>query len=169
MAPPPKRPEPRSGQRPPRNPFVRFVRPAAAVVGVSAGTALVALRVLQGAALAGLPATAMAYLAEEVDQAHLGRAMGLYIAGNAIGGLSGRVVAGILEEHGGWRVAAVGVAGFALACAVAFALLLPRRRRGEEARPRGRPLTDTGRATGLARRDGLPQRDERRRDPALAR
>jgi YNFM family putative membrane transporter len=82
--------------------------------------------VLQGFALAGVPATAMAYLAEEVDQADLGRAMGLYIAGNAIGGLSGRVIAGVLAEHGGWRVATAGVSGLALACAVAFAVLLPR-------------------------------------------
>ena len=52
--------------------------------------------------------------------------MGLYIAGNAIGGLSGRVIAGVLAEHGGWRVAMAGVSGLALACAVAFALLLPR-------------------------------------------
>jgi YNFM family putative membrane transporter len=104
---------------------------AAAVLGLIAPLspnlpALIGIRVLQGLALAGVPATAMAYLAEEVDRADLGRAMGLYIAGNAIGGLSGRVVAGILAEHGGWRVATAGVSGLALACAVAFAVLLPR-------------------------------------------
>jgi MFS family permease len=55
---------------------------------------LVGIRVLQGFALAGVPATAMAYLAEEVDQSHLGRAMGRYIAGTTIGGLSGRGVLG---------------------------------------------------------------------------
>ena len=104
---------------------------AAAVLGLAAPlspslTVLIGLRVLQGFALAGVPATAMAYLAEEVDRADLGRAMGLYIAGNAIGGLSGRVVAGILAEHGGWRVATAGVSALALACAVAFAVLLPR-------------------------------------------
>ena len=104
---------------------------AAAVLGLIAPLspslpALIGIRVLQGLALAGVPATAMAYLAEEVDRADLGRAMGLYIAGNAIGGPSGRVVAGILAEHGGWRVATAGVSGLALACAVAFAVLLPR-------------------------------------------
>jgi YNFM family putative membrane transporter len=113
---------------------------------------LIGIRVLEGFALAGVPATAMAYLAEEVDQAHLGRAMGLYIAGNAIGGLSGRVVAGVLAEHGGWRVAAAGVAGFALACAVAFAVLLPRSSFFTPSAPRlralgaslARNLADTG-------------------------
>jgi MFS transporter, YNFM family, putative membrane transport protein len=104
---------------------------AAAVLGLAAPfsvnlSVLIVLRVLQGVALAGMPATAMAYLAEEVDKAHLGRAMGLYIAGNAIGGLSGRVIAGVLAEHGGWRVATAGVSALALACAVVFAVLLPR-------------------------------------------
>lgn len=104
---------------------------AAAVLGLVAPLSpslpvLIGVRVLQGFALAGVPATAMAYLAEEVDRADLGRAMGLYIAGNAIGGLSGRVVAGILAEHGGWRVATAGVSALALACGVAFAVLLPR-------------------------------------------
>jgi YNFM family putative membrane transporter len=87
---------------------------------------LIGIRVLQGFALAGVPATAMAYLAEEVEKADLGRAMGLYIAGNAIGGLSGRIIAGVLAEHGGWRVATAGVSALALGCAVAFAVLLPR-------------------------------------------
>jgi MFS transporter, YNFM family, putative membrane transport protein len=104
---------------------------AAAVLGLLAPLSvnlgmLIVLRVLQGVALAGLPATAMAYLKEEVDQRDLGRAMGLYIAGTAIGGLSGRVIAGVLAEHGGWRVAVAGVSALALACAVTFALVLPR-------------------------------------------
>jgi len=87
---------------------------------------LIGIRVLEGFALAGVPATAMAYLAEEVEKSHLGRAMGLYIAGNAIGGLSGRVIAGVLAEHGGWRVATAGVSALALGCAVVFAAVLPR-------------------------------------------
>jgi YNFM family putative membrane transporter len=104
---------------------------AAAVLGLAAPFSvslpmLVGIRVLEGFALAGVPATAMAYLAEEVDKGDLGRAMGLYIAGNAIGGLSGRVIAGILAEHGGWRVATAGVSALALACAIVFAAVLPR-------------------------------------------
>jgi YNFM family putative membrane transporter len=130
---------------------------AAAILGLAAPLApslgaLVAIRVLQGFMLAGVPATAMAYLAEEVQAGSLGRAMGLYIAGNAIGGLSGRVIAGVLAEHGGWRVAFAGVGGASLACAIAFAVLLPRSRFFAAAPPRlrvlasalGRHLTDTG-------------------------
>lgn len=89
---------------------------------------LVGIRVLQGCALAGLPATAMAYLAEEVGHTSLGRVMGLYIAGNAIGGLSGRIIAGALASGGGWRVATAGVSAISLACAIALALLLPKSR-----------------------------------------
>jgi len=130
---------------------------AAAVLGLAAPLApsldaLVAIRVLQGLALAGVPATAMAYLAEEVEAGSLGRAMGLYIAGNAIGGLSGRVIAGVLAGHGGWRVAFAGVSGASLACAIAFVVLLPQSRFFRPAPPRpralavalGRHLADTG-------------------------
>ena len=39
---------------------------------------------LQGAALAGLPATAMAYLGEEMSPRALAGAMGLYNAGNSL-------------------------------------------------------------------------------------
>jgi YNFM family putative membrane transporter len=121
---------------------------AAAVLGLAAPLSpslpvLIGIRVLEGLALAGVPATAMAYLAEEVDRADLGRAMGLYIAGNAIGGLSGRVVAGVLEGHGGWRVATAGVAALALGCAVAFAVLLPRSSFFTPAAPRPRVLLAT--------------------------
>src|SRR6185437_6494715 len=80
---------------------------AAVLLGLAASPSpslglLVVIRVAQGFALAGVPAVAMAYLAEEVEAFSLGRAMGLYIAGNAIGGLSGRVIAGALAEDGGW-------------------------------------------------------------------
>ncbi|MGY0018250.1 MFS transporter [Streptomyces sp. cg35] len=86
---------------------------------------LIALRVLQGAALAGLPASAMAYLAEEVRPKALVTAIGLFVAGNSIGGMSGRVIGGWIAQEWGWR-AAVGTIGvLAVVCALAFRLLLP--------------------------------------------
>jgi MFS transporter, YNFM family, putative membrane transport protein len=113
---------------------------------------LLVIRVLQGFALAGVPAVAMAYLAEEVERGSFGRAMGVFIAGNSIGGLAGRIAAGALADHGGWRVALAGVAGMSLTCAVLFALLLPRSAHftPAPARVRGllgtlrRNVTDTG-------------------------
>jgi len=50
------------------------------------------LRFLQGAALAGLPPSATAYLAEEVRPKALITAIGLFVAGNSVGGMSGRVI-----------------------------------------------------------------------------
>uniref|UniRef100_UPI001FED99D5 MFS transporter n=1 Tax=Beijerinckia sp. L45 TaxID=1641855 RepID=UPI001FED99D5 len=87
-------------------------------------------RALTGFALAGVPAVAMAYLAEEVHPRDLGTAMGLYIAGNAYGGMAGRVLTGVLiDVSGSWRVAlgVIGLLGFA--AAILFLLLLPRSRR----------------------------------------
>ncbi|MEZ0093386.1 MFS transporter [Streptacidiphilus sp. EB129] len=89
---------------------------------------LTALRALQGVALAGLPATAMAYLAEEVHPSALPAAMGLYVAGNSIGGMSGRLVSGIVAGSFGWRWGLASVAILALLCAIAFRVLIPRAR-----------------------------------------
>jgi len=81
--------------------------------------------------------------------------MGLFIAGNSIGGLAGRIVAGALADHGGWRVALACVAGMSVVCAAAFALLLPRSAHFTPAPPRVRGLLGTLRRnlcdTGLLR------------------
>ncbi|MEU6057472.1 MFS transporter [Streptomyces sp. NPDC047097] len=89
---------------------------------------MVALRAVQGAALAGVPASAMAYLAEEVRPKALIAAIGLFVAGNSIGGMSGRVVTGWAAQLGGWRVGLAAVGLMAAVCAVAFRLLLPKAR-----------------------------------------
>lgn len=89
---------------------------------------LVALRAVQGAALAGLPASAMAYLAEEVRPKALVAAIGLFVAGNSIGGMSGRVLTGWVAQAWGWRAALAAVGLLAVLCAVVFRLLLPRAR-----------------------------------------
>lgn len=86
---------------------------------------LVVLRALQGAALAGLPASATAYLAEEVSPKALVTAIGLFVAGNSVGGMSGRVITGWVAQEWGWRVAVGVIGAIAVACAVAFRLLLP--------------------------------------------
>ena len=88
---------------------------AAAVVPGWSG--LLVLRFLTGVALAGVPAVAMAYVAEEVDAGAVGAAMGLYIAGSALGGMAGRLVVSIVADLEGWRwaLAAVGIAGLAMA------------------------------------------------------
>ncbi|MFI6049135.1 MFS transporter [Streptomyces violascens] len=89
---------------------------------------LVALRAVQGAAIAGLPASAMAYLAEEVKPKALVAAIGLFVAGNSIGGMSGRILTGWVAQAWGWRAALLSVGALAAVCAVVFRLLLPKAR-----------------------------------------
>ncbi|MEV7683321.1 MFS transporter [Streptomyces sp. NPDC088341] len=89
---------------------------------------LVALRAVQGAALAGLPASAMAFLAEEVRPKALVAAIGLFVAGNSVGGMSGRILTGWVAQLWGWRAALGAVGLLAVVCAVAFRVLLPKAR-----------------------------------------
>lgn len=86
---------------------------------------LVALRALQGITLAGLPAAAMAYLAEEIEPASFGLTMGLYIGGNAIGGLLGRVVGGTLTGAASWRVSLAVIGVLSLVAGLVFWRNLP--------------------------------------------
>lgn len=87
--------------------------------------ALLVSRALLGLSLAGLPAVAMAYLSEEFEPSALGRAMGLYISGNALGGLSGRFFAAQIAEHADWRVALMCLAAFSALTVTAFWRMLP--------------------------------------------
>ena len=87
--------------------------------------ALLIARALEGFVLGGVPAVAMAYLAEEIHPRGLGLAMGLYVGGTAFGGMIGRVGIGMLTEFASWRVA-MGVLGLVdLAVALGFIALLP--------------------------------------------
>ncbi|MFI6344465.1 MFS transporter [Streptomyces sp. NPDC050560] len=104
---------------------------------------LIALRALQGAALAGLPASAMAFLAEEVRAKALVSAVGLFVAGNSIGGMSGRIMGGWIAQEWGWR-AAVGTIGvISVLCAVLFRVLLPAPRHFAPGSPRPAALART--------------------------
>lgn len=91
--------------------------------------ALIALRALQGMALAGVPAVAMSWLSEEIHADDLTRAMGLYIAGNTMGGITGRMLPAIGLEFTGWRGALAASAVFALALAVITVVILPPQQR----------------------------------------
>lgn len=70
---------------------------------------LIVMRALQGVALAGLPSIAMAYLGEEIHPRSLPGAMGLYISGNALGAVFGRVFSGITAGLWGWQYGLIGV------------------------------------------------------------
>lgn len=97
---------------------------------------LLAVRAVQGVSLAGVPAVAMAYLAEEIGAAGLGAAMGVYIAGTTIGGLAGRLIPSLALGLTSWRWAELAVSLAAAVCTVWFACTLPPSR-GFAARPAG--------------------------------
>jgi YNFM family putative membrane transporter len=86
---------------------------------------LLVLRALEGLALGGVPAVAMAYLAEEVHPDGLGLAMGLYVGGTAIGGMAGRVITGIVADLFSWRVAIGTIGVLGILSMFAFRALLP--------------------------------------------
>lgn len=107
---------------------------------------LVALRAVQGAALAGLPASAMAFLAEEVRPKALVAAIGLFVAGNSVGGMSGRILTGWVAQLWGWRTALAAVGLLAVVCAVVFRVMLPKARNftPRSLSPRGLARTVSG-------------------------
>ncbi|KVL50391.1 MFS transporter [Burkholderia territorii] len=86
-------------------------------------------RALEGFALGGVPAVAMAYLAEEIAADGLGLSMGLYVGGTAFGGMVGRIGMSALEEYFSWRTAMLTIGVVDLIAAIAFVMLLPQSRR----------------------------------------
>ena len=107
---------------------------------------LLAARVLLGIALGGMPAVAMAYLAEEIEAESLGLSMGLYISGSAFGGMVGRMLTSVLSDFFSWRVAlaAMGVAG--VLAAAEFWRSLPESRRFRVSAGGWRALPDNARS-----------------------
>jgi YNFM family putative membrane transporter len=87
--------------------------------------ALLFVRALEGVAFSGLPAVAMAYLSEEMDYQSVGLAMGLYIGGSGLGGMTGRFVTGYLTDVASWRVALSVIGIFGIFAALIFWQTLP--------------------------------------------
>lgn len=123
--------------------------PVAAAPGFGA---LLAARALQGVALAGLPAIAMAYLAEEIDPRSLGAAMGTYVSGTTVGGMSGLIIIGLAAGAVSWRAAVAALGVVCLGASLWFWRSLPPQRNfrprpfalGRLAAPLARQLRDPG-------------------------
>ncbi|MEI7055096.1 MFS transporter [Nocardioides sp. CCNWLW239] len=102
-------------------------------------TTLLVLRSLEGLALGGVPALAVAYLAEEIHPRHVSLAAAIYISGTTVGGLLGRVITGPFADLGGWRLG-VAAGGVLSAIAAVIAITLIPRAQGW-VRPTGKPTT----------------------------
>ncbi len=117
----------------------------------SAGTALapsypfvVGARLLGGAAVGLLWATANAHVADLVSEAMLGRAIAVVLGGATLGMVIGTPLARLIADGAGWRVAFLVVSLAALGIALLVRALVPRR-----------PRSEPGAADGTAVRDPL--------------
>jgi YNFM family putative membrane transporter len=106
--------------------------------------ALLALRAAAGISIAGLPAVAMAYVAEEIAPPSIGLAMGLYIGGSALGGMAARLAAGLLADLGSWRWATLALGAMGIIAGLIFGRSLPPSRHFSK-----RPWSGRALATGF--------------------
>jgi YNFM family putative membrane transporter len=86
---------------------------------------LLILRCIQGVLIAGLPAAALAYMGEEFDSKALLLAVGLYIGANSLGGVTGRLISGVVAAEWGWRSSFLFLGVFDLVCLFLVFRLLP--------------------------------------------
>ena len=84
-----------------------------------------ATRILIGIAVSGVAAVAMTYIGEEIAEKDIGFCMGLYISGTAIGGMGGRLIAGILVDFISWQSATLIIGLINLLIAIIFYKILP--------------------------------------------
>lgn len=82
-------------------------------------------RMLIGLAVSGVASVAMTYIGEEIADKDVGFAMGLYISGTAIGGMGGRLIAGVLLDFISWQTATMIIGLLNLVIALVFYIALP--------------------------------------------
>jgi MFS transporter, YNFM family, putative membrane transport protein len=105
--------------------------------------ALLVVRAAMGIALSGLPSIAMAYVGEEMHRESMGLAMGLYVGGNALGGMSGRLLTAVISDLWGWRTAILVMGFFGLGCGLILWRALPASRHFVASEPRLRASIET--------------------------
>jgi YNFM family putative membrane transporter len=99
---------------------------------------LLGLRALTGAALAAVVGVAMGHVAAEVHPRGLATAMGVYVAGNSLGGVSGRLLASLVVDASSWRWALAALGLLALLATLGFWRLLPPGTTGQPQQRAGR-------------------------------
>lgn len=86
---------------------------------------LILLRALQGFLLGGLPAIAVAYMGDEFSSKAMAVAVGIYISANSLGGISGRLLSGLIADAFDWRASFLLAALISVICLVIFWWALP--------------------------------------------
>jgi len=83
------------------------------------------IRAIEGVAIAGMPALAMAYLGEEIHPDDVGVSMGLYVGSGALGGMTGRLLTGLMTDLFSWRPALAAIGLLGVIAAAIFSVSLP--------------------------------------------
>ncbi|MGU3374871.1 MFS transporter [Chryseobacterium sp. M5A1_1a] len=86
---------------------------------------LIAIGIFKGFVVSGVSAVALAYLTEEVNTAVIGAAISMYLSGNTIGGMSGRILATLVAGEFGWRNAVLVIGIESLVLGIIFWKLFP--------------------------------------------
>lgn len=86
---------------------------------------LIAIGIFKGFVVSGVSAVALAYLTEEVNAAVIGTAISMYLSGNTIGGMSGRILATLIAGEFGWRNAVLVIGIESLILGIIFWKLFP--------------------------------------------
>ncbi|MEG0795549.1 MAG: MFS transporter [Odoribacter sp.] len=87
---------------------------------------LILLSAAKGFLLSGATSVSMAYISEEVSTRNKSKIVGLYIAGNALGGMGGRVISSWVGSEYSWRVASVSIGLICALFAILFIIFSPR-------------------------------------------
>lgn len=86
---------------------------------------LLFFRALLGIFVAGVPSIAMAYIGEEFSPKDKAMIMGFYISGSSIGGMSGRILTGVLTDLFDWRIAFLIIGIICFILSLLFWFILP--------------------------------------------
>ncbi|OVE56307.1 MFS transporter [Chryseobacterium mucoviscidosis] len=86
---------------------------------------LIIIGMVKGFVISGVSSVALAYLTEEVEISVVALAISMYLSGNTIGGMSGRILATLLAGELGWRNAVLMIGIQSLILGLVFWRLFP--------------------------------------------
>ncbi|WP_343662258.1 MFS transporter [Chryseobacterium mucoviscidosis] len=86
---------------------------------------LIIIGMVKGFVISGVSSVALAYLTEEVEISVVALAISMYLSGNTIGGMSGRILATLLAGEFGWRNAVLMIGIQSLILGLVFWKLFP--------------------------------------------
>jgi len=86
---------------------------------------LIGIGCVKGFLVSGVSAVALAYLTEEVEISSVALAISMYLSGNTIGGMSGRISTTILAGEYGWKIAVMIIGSVSLILGLTFWKIFP--------------------------------------------